>query len=173
MLSFLTTPWHFILTATPGIALASALCATFVCVVAVVGHELAHWSAARAFGVKGRIGFFTRRGSSRLWFLSVMGVRFEDRDFAALTRWQARVVAAGGPAWDLAFSIFCLSIWQQLVGPEWVSGTFAVSGLIYFAVCWVNIVPLPFRNDGWLVLWPEAIFDKAGNDQFAGAGQRL
>ncbi|CAE6823548.1 hypothetical protein R70006_06323 [Paraburkholderia domus] len=148
--------WHSLWEMPPGASFVAIAVAMLVGIGAVILHEVGHWGAAKHFGVTGRIGFFTRRGVSRLWFLSVMGVRFEDAEYLSLSRWQRRVVAASGPLVDLAIGLLCLYAGLEVPGPEWLPAGVALLGMIYIPCSALNIVPLPIKNDGWLVCWPEA-----------------
>ncbi|RZF26079.1 RIP metalloprotease [Paraburkholderia sp. UYCP14C] len=148
----------YFLRLSPGVATAACLIALTVGYGFVILHECAHWLTARAFGVTGAIGFFTRRAESKVWFLSVMGVKFDDGEFARLTCSQIRLVAVSGPLSDVLAGLLCLIFGLAMPGPAWLSAGVALAGLIYLPASALNIVPLPLRNDGWLVLWPKAAF---------------
>ena len=128
--------------------------------VTVFLHELGHWTALKRFGVTGRIGFFVRRGESRFWWISVMGVKFDDADYLTLSRTQFRIVAACGPAVDILCCALCLTVGPHLPGPVWLAKGIALLGAIYVLISILDIVPLPIRNDGWLVWRPEAALAK-------------
>ncbi|MFP3637574.1 site-2 protease family protein [Paraburkholderia sp. SIMBA_054] len=162
IVNLINAAWSHAWSMSPGYSILSALLAIPICYGAILGHELAHWTTARAFGLRGSIRFFPRRHVSRVWFLSVLGVSFDDAAFSALARWQARCIAAAGPVWDIAFAMTCLTVWSAVPGAVWIAGGVALAGVVYFFTSGMNIIPMPLRNDAWIFLWPEsAIDDKA------------
>ena len=125
----------------------------------LVGHEAAHWIAGRMFGLSGTFVMFGRRGVSKLWFLSVFAVSFDDEGYYALPRTKRRVIAGAGPLWDIGFAALCLAVYL-MVSPTfalpWVVAGCQVFGILLFCTSVLgNIVPHPGRNDGWLILWPD------------------
>jgi membrane-associated protease RseP (regulator of RpoE activity) len=125
-------------------------------VVIIFCHELGHWFAARAIGVEGRIGFFVRRKTSRLWFLSVMGVTIDDVHFAALSTVKKRLIVAGGPVVDVVASTLLLAFGLLLPGPSWLTCGIALLGALYLPLTAMNIVPMRhIRNDGWVFFRPQ------------------
>lgn len=61
---------------------------------------------------------------------------------------------------DLAIGLLSLYAGFRTPGPEWLPVGVALLGMIYVPCCALNIVPLPIKNDGWLVCWPDS---KASN----------
>lgn len=146
--------WYSLL-ALPSRAAAFAFAvALLVSVLTVLTHEVSHWGAARCFGVTGRINFFASRGTSPVWFLSILGVDFKDDEFLALSRARRRLVAACGPLSEVAVSLSCFLGGLSLPGPLWASVGVALGGMLYLPCTLMNIVPMPFGNDGWRVLHP-------------------
>lgn len=122
----------------------------------VVAHEIGHWLAAKIVGVDGHIGFFVRRKTSPWWFLSLMGVRIDDADFAALSTTKKRFVVAGGPVVDIVASVLLLSFGLLIPGPAWLHCGVALLGSLYLPLSALNIVPMRYiRNDGWLIFRPQ------------------
>jgi Zn-dependent protease len=139
-----------------GLQYVSLVVAMATGLLVVVAHEIGHWLAARAVGVDGRIGFFVRRKTSWWWFLSVMGVRIDDADFAALSTTQKRIVVAGGPFVDVVASVLLLSFGLLIPGPAWLHCGIALLGSLYLPLSALNIVPMRrLRNDGWLFFRPQ------------------
>lgn len=136
----------------------------------LAGHEGAHWFAGRLFGLSGRFVVFGRRGVSKLWFLSVFAVSFDDDAFYALARAKRRVIAGAGPFWDMACAALCLFLYHSLSLPfalSWFMASCQVFGILLFCVSLLgNVIPHAGRNDGWLVLWPD---DRVAVRQSAGA----
>ncbi|SAL06110.1 Peptidase family M50 [Caballeronia terrestris] len=128
---------------------------TVIGVFGVFLHECGHLFTARAFGVRGRIRIFVRRGKSKVWFLSVLGALIDDEDFHALKSWQRRLVILGGPAIDVSFSLALLFAGGKAPGAAWLSGGLAMLGAVYLPCSAMNIVPMrALRNDGWLMVRP-------------------
>lgn len=118
-------------------------------------HESAHWLAGRAFGASSELTYFPLRGKSKVWMLSTMAMRFDDHSIQSLSRAQIRLIAMAGPTWDLLFGVVCVSFYNQLPGPELLRATTACGGgMVLLSTIALNIVPLPFGNDGWRVLHP-------------------
>jgi hypothetical protein len=128
-----------------------------VCVLTLVLHELGHLIAGRLAGLRGRIGFFVRRGESPYWYLSVLGVRYDDSQRASLSRRQVRIIAAAGPIVDIVMSLSWLFWGASVPGPVWLPIGVAFAGALYFGLSWLNWFPLPIRNDGWIVLFPQSL----------------
>jgi hypothetical protein len=123
------------------------------------GHEGAHWFAGRMFGLSGKLIMFGRKGVSRLWFLSVFAVSFDDVAYYALPRAKRRIIAGAGPFWDLACAALCLSLYHSVsltFAISWLMASCQVFGILLFCTSLLgNIIPHAGRNDGWLVLWPD------------------
>jgi hypothetical protein len=129
-----------------------------VVVVSYSMHEAAHWLAGRTFGVTSKLTFFPLRGKSRFWFLSIMGMRFDDAAERQLSRSQIRITAIAGPAWDLLFGAACVCIYNHLPGPELLRAILAcVAVAVLFSTVTMNVLPWPIGNgnDGWRVLHPD------------------
>ncbi|MGP8437807.1 site-2 protease family protein [Paraburkholderia fungorum] len=152
----LTNPIFPVSSTLAAFAVAAVVVTTTVCL-----HEVGHWGAARIFGIRGNIGFFVRRGTSKYWFLSVFGVRYHDSDFHKMTPARIRWFAAAGPLVDVPLSLLCLYGGHLFAGPSWVGIGVTLGGALYLALTPLNWFPIrAIRNDGYIVLRPQAISDQ-------------
>lgn len=139
----------------PAVLLVFAVAFTLMLASYVV-HEGAHALIGRVFGAHCRFGFLPLRGKSKLWMVSLMGVTFDDASVRHLARWQIRLIAAAGPAWDLMFGAACLNFALDLPVPNAIRfGVAGAGAVIVASTVLMNIVPLPIGNDGWRVLFPD------------------
>jgi membrane-associated protease RseP (regulator of RpoE activity) len=132
-----------------GVCFAAGPCLVFL-------HECGHLLAARTFGIGARIAFFPRKGKTKVWLLSVLGVAFDDRAFNGLPMWKRRFIAAAGPLTDLPFATVFFVFGTAMPGPIWLSTGLTVLGALYLFPCALpGIIPIKAaRNDGWLVVFP-------------------
>ncbi|WP_148225236.1 peptidase [Paraburkholderia phytofirmans] len=148
--------YHYLQTLQPKVAVIALLVSIPLVFVSYSIHEAAHWLAGRAFGATGSLTFFPLRGKSRLWMVSIMGMRFDDAARRQVSRSQIRMMALAGPAWDLMFGAACMCFYHDLTGPEVLRATVACVGVsVLFSSIALNVVPLPIGNDGWRVLHPD------------------
>jgi len=155
--------WHTVLSLPTLAQVFAAFGLVFVvALLTVLVHELAHWSMGKLFGVSGQLRIFARRGKWRFWFLAVVSMKFRDEDFPVLRPWQWRIVAASGPLVDITAGVACFAFGLHVPGPAWLSAGIALSGLFILPASLImNIVPIrPLKNDGWLVIQPEAMVGK-------------
>jgi hypothetical protein len=145
-------------------ALTACAVALPVAWLTVLIHEFGHWIIGRCFGPTGRMGFFPRRGQSRLWFMSIMGVTYKDGHFESMNNWQCRLVAAGGPLLHWVALAMCLYAGAVMTGPTWLIHGLALAGVCFLPVSILNVIPLPIGNDGWVMLHPKSatIKDRQG-----------
>lgn len=126
--------------------------------VAVLAHEGGHYVAGRAFGIRGRLVVFARRGVTRLWFMSLFAMDFSRTPaYAALSSKQRRVIIAAGPFTDLLLAIACLLCvhYYGISGGLIVASIQLLGILLLLMTVLMNIVPHAGKNDGWMFVWPD------------------
>lgn len=139
----------------PGLLALGLVMSIPVIIVSYAMHEVAHWVAGRTFGTTSKLTFLPLRGKSRLWFVSMMAMRFDDAAAHQLSRSQIRITAIAGPVWDLLFGAACVCLYDRLPGPELLRAIAACVGVcVLFSTVIMNVVPWPIGNDGWRVLHP-------------------
>jgi len=119
----------------------------FVMVFLTVVHEFGHLLPAQLFTKTGRLQFLPfRKECGAKKFLIVASCYIPDNAVENISRWKLALIIAGGPVFDLAFTLMCVFL---VSNQNWLGLGVYVGGGIRLLLSILNIIPIPgLSNDG-------------------------